>query len=189
MGRTNPTFAKGLVSKDRECYIAPMLNETLSITHATPEQFGDIWPFFQTILADGLTYAYPREVTFEQGKAIWFEKGRTVFIARDGSGQVLGTCYVRANRDGPAGHVANAGFMVAPAARGKGLAKRMGKFIIEQARHLGYRALQFNFVVSTNVHAVKAWQAIGMDIIGTIPEGYQLPNGQFVDAYIMFRKL
>jgi RimJ/RimL family protein N-acetyltransferase len=156
---------------------------------ATLEDFPAIWPFFRDILAEGLTYAYPREVTFEQGRDIWFEKGRTVFVAEDAEGQVLGTCYLRANRDGPARHVANAGFMVAPEGRGQGLAKRMGLFIIEQARAQGYRALQFNFVVSTNTHAVKAWQAIGMEIIGTIPEGYQLPDGRFVDAYVMYRKL
>lgn len=154
-----------------------------------PEAFAKIWPFFRDILAEGLTYAYPREVTFEQGRDIWFEKGRTVYIAEDAEGRVLGTCYLRANREGPASHVANAGFMVAPEGRGQGLAKRMGHFIVEQARGRGFRALQFNFVVSTNTHAVKAWQAIGMDIIGTIPEGYQLPDGRFVDAYVMYRKL
>jgi RimJ/RimL family protein N-acetyltransferase len=166
-----------------------MIALPISIRPAAPEEFGAIWPFFRDILAEGQTYAYPREVTFEQGRDIWFEKGRAVFIAEDAEGRVLGTCYLRANREGPASHVANAGFMVAPEGRGQGLAKRMGQFIIEQARAQNYRALQFNFVVSTNTHAVKAWQAIGMDIIGTIPEGYQLPDGRYVDAYVMYRKL
>ncbi|MBY0355758.1 MAG: GNAT family N-acetyltransferase [Rickettsiales bacterium] len=166
-----------------------MSTDDLTITTATPDEFPDIWPFFRDILAEGMTYAYPRDVTLEQGCAIWFERGRHVFIVRDTQGKVLGTCYLRANREGPASHVANAGFMVAPEARGKGLARRMGEFIIEQARTQGFLALQFNFVVSTNAIAVRAWQSIGMSIIGTIPEGYQLPDGRFVDALIMHRKL
>ena len=161
----------------------------ITIRPASPEEFAPIWPFFRDILAEGKTYAYPPDVTFEQGRDLWFEKGRIVYVAEEGEGRMLGTCYLRANREGPASHVANAGFMVAPEGRGQGLAKRMGEFIIEQARAQGYKALQFNFVVASNTHAVKAWQSIGMDIIGTVPEGYQLPDGSYVDAYIMYRKL
>jgi ribosomal protein S18 acetylase RimI-like enzyme len=109
-------------------------------------------------------------------------------VAESG-GQVVGTYILKPNQPALGSHVANAAFMVSPAARGLGVGKRMGEHCLVEARRLGFRAMQFNFVVSTNEAAVRLWQQLGFEIIGTLPEAFRHSQRGFVDAYVMFRTL
>jgi ribosomal protein S18 acetylase RimI-like enzyme len=101
----------------------------------------------------------------------------------------VGTYILRPNRPGLGSHVSNASFMVCPSARGLGVGRAMGEHCLEEARRLGYRAMQFNFVVSTNEAAVKLWQRLGFTIVGTLPGAFRHRTLGFVDAYVMFRTL
>src|SRR6185436_9453208 len=96
--------------------------------------------------------------------------------------------YVKPNQPGRGAHVANAGFMVAPEARGRGVGRELGEHAIAEARRLGFRAMQFNFVVSTNP-AVRVWRALGFAVVGTLPGAFRHPERGFVDVYVMFREL
>lgn len=140
------------------------------------------------ILRVGETYAMPTDMTDEDVLAYWFAPTHETFVAEAG-GEVLGTFYLRANQQGPGSHVANCGYMTAEAARGRGIARAMCAFSIERARERGFRALQFNHVVSTNTGAVKLWQSLGFKIVGTLPEAFRHPQHGFVDSYVMYRKL
>ena len=96
---------------------------------------------------------------------------------------------IRPNQPGPGSHVANASFAVRADRRGLGLGRRMGEAALELATELGYSAMQFNIVVSTNVHAVRLWRSLDFDIIGTVPDGFRLPDGTKVAHYVMHRPL
>ena len=101
----------------------------------------------------------------------------------------VGTYILRPNQSGPGSHVANAGFMVAPEAQGHGVGRAMGEHCLTTAAELGFRAMQFNFVVSTNTHAVKLWQQLAFRIVGTLPGAFRHPTAGFVDVFVMFREL
>jgi len=155
--------------------------------------FGDdwesVWPIFQEIVKAGDTYAYDPEWSSEQAREIWVESppGHTV-VATDGP-RVLGTAKMGPNRPGPGSHVATASFMVAGAARGRGVGRTLGEYAISWARAQGYAAMQFNAVVETNEPAVRLWRDLGFRIIGTVPEAFQHPTLGRVGLHIMHRFL
>lgn len=140
------------------------------------------------ILRAGETYAMPTDMTDADVLAYWFAPAHETFVAQ-ANGKVLGTFYLKANQQGPGSHVANCGYMTAEAARGRGVARAMCEFSMARARQRGFRAMQFNHVVSTNTGAVGLWQSLGFAIVGTLPGAFRHPQHGFVDAYVMFRQL
>ncbi|WP_332643372.1 GNAT family N-acetyltransferase [Aeromicrobium sp.] len=152
---------------------------------ATDADWPLIWPFFDDIVKDGQTYAYPDDLTIDTAKALWMEPppGRTV-VAVEGEA-VLGSAKMGPNRPGRGAHVATASFMVDPAARGKGVGRELGVHAVEWARAEGYRAIQFNAVVETNTSAVKLWQDLGFAIIGTVPEAFDHRVHGLVGLHVM----
>lgn len=139
-------------------------------------------------LAAGETYAMPRDLNAAGIEAYWFSPTHEVFIA-EADGSILGTYYLMANQQGGGAHVANCGYMTAPFAQGKGVARAMCEHSMDRARQRGFRAMQFNHVVSTNTRAVALWQSLGFAIVGTLPQAFQHPVHGFVDSYVMFRSL
>ena len=126
----------------------------------------------------------------EQEWADYFFGDETYEVwALEENGAIVGGYHLHPNQKGLGSHIANGGYIVAPEARGKGIGQRLGEHSINRARELGYRGIQFNFVVSTNKAAVNLWQKLGFDIIGTIPKGYHRKSREYVDAYIMFKDL
>ncbi len=156
---------------------------------ATDADWSQIWPFFDVIVKDGQTYAYPEDLTSDSAKALWMEPapGRTVVAIEDDV--VLGSAKMGPNRPGRGAHVATASFMVDPAARGKGVGRHLGVHMIEWARAEGYRAIQFNAVVETNTSAVKLWQDLGFAIIGTVPEAFDHRVHGLVGLHVMHLSL
>lgn len=129
-----------------------------------------VWLIFHEVVAAGDTYAYDPSWSSEQARNVWVEAppSHTV-VACEGS-SVLGTAKMGPNRPGPGSHVATASFMVASHARGRGLGRALGEYALCWAREQGYAAMQFNAVVESNQAAVRLWQALGFQIIGTVPE-------------------
>ena len=130
----------------------------------------------------------PRDFTDEQVLAYWFGPAHEVFVA-EADGIILGTYYLMANQRGGGAHVANCGYMTAAAAQGKGVARAMCQHSIARATERGFRAIQFNHVVSTNTRAVALWQSLGFEIVGTLPGAFHHPTHGYVDSYVMFRSL
>src|SRR5207248_134381 len=96
---------------------------------------------------------------------------------------------LRPNHPGRGAHVATASYMVAPAARGLKVGRRLGEHSLEEARRLGFRAIQFNCVVRTNEPAVRLWKSLGFEIVGTLPEAFDHPTHGYVDAFVMHRRI
>lgn len=147
-----------------------------------------VWQIFRATVAPGDSFVYHPNTPREEAMAYWFGPGTRTYVAEQ-NGRIIGSYILRANRPGLGNHVANAGFMVDPAARGSGAGRAMGKHALDEARRLGYRAMQFNFVISTNEAAVHLWHQLGFRIVGTLPDAFRHATKGFVDAYVMFRSL
>ncbi|MGH3387162.1 MAG: GNAT family N-acetyltransferase [Nocardioidaceae bacterium] len=160
------------------------------IREATDDDWPAIWPFLHDIVAAGETYTLPRDLGEDRAREIWMlpPPDRTV-VAVDHDGTVLGTAKMNRNHQGPGAHIASASFMVDPAHGGKGVGRALGEYVVDWAREAGYRALQFNAVVETNTRAVALWKSLGFAVIGTLPEGFQLPTKEYVGLHIMHLRL
>ncbi|MEY2501733.1 MAG: hypothetical protein QOI07_2067 [Verrucomicrobiota bacterium] len=161
---------------------------TLTIRDAQDSDRDAIWEIFRATVAPGDAFVYDPNTQREEAMAYWFADGTRTYVAET-DGRILGSYILRANRPGLGNHVANAGFMVDPASRGSGVGRAMGEHALSEARRLGYRAMQFNFVISTNESAVHLWQQLGFKIVGTLPGAFRHAQKGFVDAYVMFRLL
>ena len=128
------------------------------------------------------------EIAREEALAYWLDPATRCYVA-ESDGKVVGTYILKPNQLGLGSHVANAAFMVAPDRQGRGLGRAMGEHCLVEARRLGFLAMQFNFVVSTNEPAVSLWRKIGFDIVGTLPGAFRHAERGFVDAYVMFQSL
>jgi ribosomal protein S18 acetylase RimI-like enzyme len=158
------------------------------IRPATPDDAAAIWAIIAPVIRAGETYTLDRDMSERDALGYWFGADKEAFVA-EADGAVLGTYYLRANQAGGGRHVCNAGYMTAAAATGRGVARTMALHSIDHARSRGFRAMQFNFVVSSNVRAVGLWQSLGFDIVGRLPGAFDHPADGFVDALVMYRTL
>ncbi|WP_317930700.1 N-acetyltransferase [Halioxenophilus sp. WMMB6] len=160
----------------------------MNIRPATAQDWDAIWPIFQTIVSAGETYAYEPTTSKEQGYRLWLELPRQTFVVEE-AGEILGTYYIKTNQAGPGSHVCNCGYMVAPAARGRGLATAMCEHSQQLAKTLGYLAMQFNFVAASNEGAVRLWNQLGFATVGRLPKAFNHPALGYVDALVMYKTL
>lgn len=161
----------------------------IEIRPAQPADFEAMWKVFQLLVASGDTYVFGPDTSREECHAYWFGPGVQLFVAVMGTERLLGMYKLVANQVGLGDHVANASFMVDPAAQGVGIGKLLGLHCMEQARQSGFLAMQFNFVVSTNIGAVSLWKKLGFAIIGTLPMAFRHAQLGYVDAYVMYQLL
>ena len=162
---------------------------TASIRPAHEDDWPAIWPFFQTIVAEGETYAYPLDLTSEGGREIWMQSPPSRTVVAEHEGSVLGSATMGPNRPGRGSHVGTASFMVSPTARGLGLGRLLAEHVIGWHQAQGFRAIQFNAVVETNTAAVRLWQSLGFQIIGTVPEAFQSIRHGYVGLHVMYLTL
>lgn len=160
----------------------------MQIRSATPADAAAIWAIIGPTIRAGDTYALDRDMGEEQALAYWFGADKEVFVA-EVEGAVLGTYYLHANQAGGGAHVCNCGYMTAAAATGRGIARAMCDHSVERARARGFRAMQFNFVVSSNDRAVRLWQRLGFEVVGRLPGAFDHPAHGFVDALVLYRTL
>ena len=160
----------------------------LIIREAEPEDADAIGRILEPVIRAGETYALPGDMTRDAAIAYWFAPGHRVFVSAAGD-ELLGTYFLCANQKGGGDHVANAGYVTAEAARGRGIARAMCRASIERARNLGFLAMQFNFVIATNEGAIRLWQSLGFDTVGRLPKAFRHPDAGLVDALIMYRLL
>jgi len=164
------------------------ISHMISIRPANPSDAAALWAIIAPVIRAGETYTLPRDMTREAALAWWFSSGHEVFLAEE-NGQAVGTYFLRANQHGGGAHVANCGYITAPSASGRGVARAMCAHSLERARERGFRSMQFNFVVSTNDRAVRLWQSFGFEIVGRLPAAFHHPTAGFVDAFVMSRPL
>jgi L-amino acid N-acyltransferase YncA len=160
----------------------------LEIRLATEGDFVDIWWIFRAVVEPGDAFTFEPETTLEQARDFWLSKGSFAFVAVV-EGVIRGAYLLKPNQPGRGSHVANAAYMVDPASRGLGLGEAMGRHSLVEAKARGFRAMQFNIVVSTNESAVRLWTRLGFAIVGTLPDAFHHAELGFVDAYVMYRSL
>ncbi|HEY8562339.1 MAG TPA: N-acetyltransferase [Pyrinomonadaceae bacterium] len=176
----------------------------LEIRKATAEDKPEIWKIISDVIATGDTYTFAPDSSEEEMLGYWMSPEKHTYVAvwseapkRAGilsddlhsAGEIVGTFFLKANQPGLGAHVGNAGYMVAPDAKGKGVGRLMAEYSLAEARRLGFRSMQFNFVVKSNAVAVKLWRDVGFEIIGEIPEAFNHARDGLINAYIMYRKL
>jgi L-amino acid N-acyltransferase YncA len=160
----------------------------MKIRAATNADHDAIWKIFHEIVSAGDTYALDPKMSREEALAYWFRADTRTYAAEK-NGRVVGTYILRPNQLGPGSHVANAAFMVASDAQGCGVGRAMAEHCLNEARQSGFRAMQFNYVISTNALAIRLWQELGFEIVGTLPGAFRHPEKEYVDVYVMFRSL
>jgi ribosomal protein S18 acetylase RimI-like enzyme len=160
----------------------------IEIRKATTADHDQIWKIIQQVIAKGDTYVFDPASPKEKMLAFWCGADRHTYVATL-AGKVVGTFLIKDNQPDLGAHIANGAYMVAADAGGLGIGKTMGEFSIEEAKRLGYKAMQFNFVIKSNERAVRLWEKLGFKIIGEIPEAFDHQQNGLTNAYIMYRKL
>jgi ribosomal protein S18 acetylase RimI-like enzyme len=148
-----------------------------------------VWAVIAPVFRAGETYAVSPEINEAEACELWFKVPKATYVAQAQTGELLGTYFLKANQAGGGAHVCNCGYIVAENARGRGVAALMCEHSQREATRFGFRAMQFNFVVSTNETAIRLWQRHGFDIVGRLPGAFKHPKLGFVDAFIMFKHL
>ncbi|MFN3209261.1 MAG: GNAT family N-acetyltransferase [Roseovarius sp.] len=147
-----------------------------------------LWPILRDVMRAGDTYAVERDLSRGRLMEYWCETPRATYVA-ELDGRILGTYYIKTNQPGGGSHVCNCGYVTAPAARGRGVARAMCEHSQGVARDLGYSAMQFNFVVTTNEGAIALWTKLGFETVGRLPKAFRHPKQGLVDALVMFKAL
>ena len=160
----------------------------MEIRAATRADRDAIWKIFHEIVAAGDTYALDPKMSREDALAYWFRADTQTYVAEK-DGTVVGTYILRPNQLGSGSHVANAAFIVASNAQGSGVGRAMAEHCLAEARQMGFRAMQFNFVISTNTPAIHLWKQLGFKIVGTLPGAFRHPEKGYVDVHVMYRLL
>ena len=160
----------------------------MRIREYVDENWPRLWEVIVPVFRAGDTYAFDPDITEDEARNVWIDIPEVTFVAVD-EGEILGTCYLKPNQSGPGSHVCNCGYIVSEAARGRGVASEMCEHSQREAIARGYRAMQYNLVVSTNEGAVRLWNKLGFEIVGTLPGAFRHPVEGYVDAYVMYKEL
>lgn len=158
----------------------------LKIRKAESEDFDGIWPILHEVFSQGDTYAFSPEISREEAFHFWMKIPAAAYIAVN-ENQIVGSYFLKPNQPGLGSHVCNAGYAVSASTRGKGIGRIMCEHSLKEARNLGFKAMQYNFVVSTNTAAIKLWEKCGFQIVGKLPSAFNHKENGFVDAYIMYQ--
>ena len=160
----------------------------MMIRPARPADAPGIWRVLEPVIRAGETWALPRDMSEAEALAYWTAPDREAFVAEE-DGRVVGSYFLRANHPGGGAHVANTGYMTAEGESGRGVGRAMCLDSLERARERGFRAMQFNFVVSSNERAVRLWHGLGFETVGRLPGAFSHPHLGDVDVLVMYRKL
>ncbi|MCL1871659.1 MAG: GNAT family N-acetyltransferase [Promicromonosporaceae bacterium] len=161
----------------------------LLIRPAVDADWPAIWPIVEHVVREGETYAYPLDLTSEQARAMWMEPEPGATVVAESDTGVVGTAKMGPNRPGHGDHVGTASFMVAPSARGRGVARALGEHVVAWHRERGFRGILFNAVVETNAAAVHLWRSLGFQTVGRVPGAFRSPTHGYVGLYVMYLDL
>jgi len=157
------------------------------IRAARPEDADAIWALLEPVFRASETYAVDPNISREEALKMWCAAPAATYVWDEG--EILGTYYIKTNHQGGGAHICNCGYIVSEAAKGRGIAAQMCVHSQSAARDLGYRDMQFNFVLASNEGAVHLWQKLGFSTLGRIPAAFNHPKLGFVDALVMHKHL
>lgn len=164
------------------------MSEKIKIRPSEKKDFDEIWRIFQSVISRGDTYVNRAKTTKDEARAKWENKNAKVFVAEIDE-KIVGVYLLKPNYVDRGSHVANASYIVDENFRGAGIGRALALHSISTAKEFGYKAMQFNFVVSTNVAAVNLWKSVGFKVVGIVPKVFSHKDLGYVDAFVMFREL
>lgn len=162
---------------------------TINVRAFQSADWDSVWAFMEPVIRSGETYPFARDMNAAGAKEVWLESTHAVYVVEDEDGVILGTYYIKPNQPTLGAHVANCGYLVSAAARGRGIATLMGKHSQEAAVRLGYRAMQFNLVVKTNEASMHIWKKLGFKLVGELEGAFLHPEHGYVDACVFYKVL
>ena len=162
---------------------------TLQIRAMEPGDWPGVWALLEPVFRAGETFPHDPAISEPEARALWVQQSQAVMVALAGDGTVVGSYYLRPNSLCLGAHVANAGYVVAEQQRRRGIGSRLCQHSLQAARQRGFRAMQFNLVVSTNTAGIHCWQRNGFEIVGTLPGAFRHSQLGFVDAHVMVQRL
>ncbi len=163
--------------------------KTINIRPFEEQDWTAVWQVIEPVFRAGETYAFCPDISKDEAYNAWIIAPSATFVAVDEKGTVLGTYFIKPNQPGLGSHVCNCGYIVGENARGRGIASQMCEHSQREAVDRGFRAMQYNLVVSTNEGAVRLWKRHGFEIVGALPKAFRHPQLGFVDAFVMYKQL
>ncbi len=181
--------AKRLVQQSGKLIMINLMQLMINIRLYQASDWPAVWRIMEPVFRTGETYAFPRDISEEEAHKAWISLPKVTYVAVDDNDIIQGTYYIKKNQPGQGDHICNCGYIVSERARKQGIASMMCEHSQREAVALGFRAMQYNLVVSTNSGAVRLWKKLGFDVIGTIPEAFHHPTQGYVDAFVMYKRL
>lgn len=169
-------------------YAWDMETTPVTIRLYDPQDWVQVWSVLEPVFRLGQTYAFATDISEAEAHKAWVEAPRNTYVA-EMDGQVVGTYYIKPNQPGQGAHVCNCGYVVAGNLRGRGIAAQMCRHSMEEARLLGFKAMQYNLVVASNSDAVHLWQKMGFEVVGRLPKAFKHPQLGYVDALVLYQWL
>jgi ribosomal protein S18 acetylase RimI-like enzyme len=148
-----------------------------------------LWPIIERVFRSGETYAFSPDISETESHAVWITAPTVAYVAVTENNDIVGTYYLKPNQPGLGSHICNCGYIVSEKARGKGIATVMCEHSQRTAITLGFKAMQFNLVVSTNKGAIRLWKKLGFETIGILPKAFNHRRLGLIDALIMYKQL
>ncbi len=143
---------------------------------------------FEVIIRKGGTYVQSENTPRKELEDYWYQPAHHVYTALL-EDEIVGSFWLCENHPDHGAHIANAAYIISPDSSGKGIGRNMAKFSLNEAKNLGFHAIQFNYVIASNIAAVNLWKKVGFEIIGTIPKGFKDVKFDYSDVYIMHKAL
>lgn len=153
------------------------------------EDEAELHGIFREVVDTGAQFPYESN-SKEEFHLQFFGPGSMVHVCQNSSTkEVVGGFYLKPNYSGRSNHIANAAYMMKGNCRGQGIGTLLIKASLEIAKEQGFRAMQFNMVLSQNISAIRLYQKLGFNIVGTLPRAVRNPDGSYQDGYVLHREL
>ena len=155
-------------------------------TSADVEPAINIW---NEVVREGIAFPQEDELDINTGDEFFKAQSFTGLAVDTDNDEILALYILHPNNVGRCSHISNASYAVRSNLRGRHIGELIVKDSINRARELGFKILQFNAVVATNIHARHLYQRLGFKELGTIPQGFRMPDGSFEDIVPQFISL
>jgi ribosomal protein S18 acetylase RimI-like enzyme len=164
------------------------MDAKVKIRRAKLRDHDSLWLIIKQVISAGDSYVFAPDSDRKKMLDYWCGGDKKTYVAEI-ENQVIGTFFLKDNFPGLGSHVANASYMTNPNAFGQGIGRTMAEYSLDEAKRLGYKAMQFNIVVKSNLRAVRLWQKMGFEIKGEIPGAFNHKVLGFTNAYVMWKSL
>ena len=153
----------------------------IRIREYTKEDVEEAVKIWNQVVEDGVAFPQEENLTKESGDAFFKEQTYTGVAEHEETGEIVGLYILHPNNVGRCGHICNASYAVRKDIRGAHIGEKLVLNCIKVAKEKGFRVLQFNAVVASNVHALHLYERIGFTKLGVIPGGFRMPDGHYED--------